>query len=203
MKVHIAIAIQDTNRFFVQGLQHIFQTHFQAKGWIVDFVSVVLKGRVDLVIQPEPLYLLEGSVLGRLGRLTVRYTSGSGQPPLNEVRVLGRRSSPADVIGLVEEILREDGDWIFLNRQRYHQYSSALTSREREVLEGFQRELTPYQIAKKLKLNVKTISAHKIAAMRKLGFRRNNELYHWLLQGGLTAIKERPITSTICPSADR
>ncbi|WP_261161540.1 LuxR C-terminal-related transcriptional regulator [Serratia fonticola] len=46
-------------------------------------------------------------------------------------------------------------------------------------------ELTPDEIASKLSLNVKTVSTHKLTAMRKLGFKRNGELYYWLRQGGL------------------
>jgi DNA-binding CsgD family transcriptional regulator len=60
-----------------------------------------------------------------------------------------------------------------------------LTPRERDVLQGISQELRPDEIASKLSLNVKTVSTHKLTAMRKLGFKRNGELYYWLLQGGL------------------
>lgn len=52
-----------------------------------------------------------------------------------------------------------------------------LTPRERDVLQGISQELTPEEIASKLSLNVKTVSTHKLTAMRKLGFKRNGELY--------------------------
>ncbi|MFV8908413.1 LuxR C-terminal-related transcriptional regulator [Serratia fonticola] len=34
----------------------------------------------------------------------------------------------------------------------------------------------------KLQISVKTVSAHKHSAMRKLGFRNSQELYIWLLR---------------------
>ncbi|MGQ8775834.1 LuxR C-terminal-related transcriptional regulator [Serratia sp. NA_112.1] len=37
-----------------------------------------------------------------------------------------------------------------------------------------------------LQLKVKTVHSHKRSAMQKLNFPRNSELFHWLLQSGLT-----------------
>ena len=36
------------------------------------------------------------------------------------------------------------------------------------------------QIARMLDISVKTVSNHKMSVMRKMGFRRNAELYGWL-----------------------
>ena len=52
-------------------------------------------------------------------------------------------------------------------------------------------ELPQATIARNLHLSVKTVSNHKQAAMRKLGFKRNADLYHWLRMGGLKTV-ERP-----------
>lgn len=50
-------------------------------------------------------------------------------------------------------------------------------------------EMPPTAIARYLALSVKTVSNHKQAAMRKLGFKRNVDLYHWLRQGGLKTVE--------------
>lgn len=58
-----------------------------------------------------------------------------------------------------------------------------ITRREREVLQAIAAGLSPTQIARKLQISTKTVSAHKQASMRKLGFQRSHNLYHWLWQG--------------------
>lgn len=64
--------------------------------------------------------------------------------------------------------------------------SLTLSVRERQILQAITCELVPEQIAKVLKLSIKTISSHKRRAMEKLGFTHSNELYYWLRRGGLT-----------------
>lgn len=67
----------------------------------------------------------------------------------------------------------------------------ALTQREREVLHQLKQGKTPACVASFLGIKEKTISSHKRAAMRKLNFKRTNELFHWMLQGGLTCHQQR------------
>lgn len=66
-----------------------------------------------------------------------------------------------------------------------------LTQREYEVLFHLKQGKTPACAAICIGVNEKTISAHKRAAMRKLNFRRTNELFHWMLQGGLHRCRPR------------
>lgn len=60
-----------------------------------------------------------------------------------------------------------------------------LTLREHEVLCHLKQGKTHASAANCLGIKVKTISSHKRAAMKKLNFRRTNELFHWMLRGGL------------------
>ncbi len=60
-----------------------------------------------------------------------------------------------------------------------------LTLREQEVLHHLKLGKTPACVASFLGIKEKTISAHKRAAMKKLNFKRTNELFHWMIQGGL------------------
>lgn len=57
----------------------------------------------------------------------------------------------------------------------------AITKRERYVLSFLAQEMTQSQIASRLNLSVKTVNTYKTSAMNKLGFKRNVDLYHWLL----------------------
>lgn len=66
-----------------------------------------------------------------------------------------------------------------------------LTLREHEVLCHLVQGKTHACTANCLGIKVKTISSHKRAAMKKLNFRRTNELFHWMLQGGLS--RHQPI----------
>ncbi|WP_261237480.1 response regulator transcription factor [Serratia marcescens] len=66
-----------------------------------------------------------------------------------------------------------------------------LTQREHEVLCHLKQGKTHAGAANCLGIKVKTISSHKRAAMKKLNFRRTNELFHWMLQGGLS--RHQPI----------
>ncbi|MBH3259864.1 helix-turn-helix transcriptional regulator [Serratia marcescens] len=58
--------------------------------------------------------------------------------------------------------------------------SLALTPREREVVLMQRQALPPSLIADLLNISIKTVSAHKRNAMRKLGFRRIHELQQWM-----------------------
>ncbi|UBI66919.1 LuxR C-terminal-related transcriptional regulator [Serratia sp. HRI] len=66
-----------------------------------------------------------------------------------------------------------------------------MTRHEQDVMRYLACELPQATIARNLHLSVKTVSNHKQAAMRKLGFKRNAGLYHWLRMGGLKTV-ERP-----------
>lgn len=94
-----------------------------------------------------------------------------------------------------------DREW-----KKYNSYSQGkeapykpllLTPREHQILSILAQESPPSQIAKQLKLNIKTISGHKRNAMHKLGFSRSNELYRWLLHGGLAKITAPGIYESI------
>lgn len=66
-----------------------------------------------------------------------------------------------------------------------------LTLREQEVLYHLKQGKTPADVASCMGIKEKTISSHKRAAMKKLNFRRTNELFHWMLQGGLSSHSPR------------
>jgi DNA-binding CsgD family transcriptional regulator len=196
MKPHIVIAIQDTNRFFALGMQHILQGYFQAKGCTLGFVPLASETTIDLMVWAKPNNgpmlanrLWEQKVDGLFGTIVVRENACEDikpeKPEHNGPSVLGRRERAEAVVHLLEKMFDRACFQHFQAVKEKARFSLKLTARERDILQGISKELTPSQIANKLSLSVKTVSTHKLTAMRKLGFRRNNELYYWLRQGRL------------------
>ncbi|ALX96785.1 hypothetical protein AV650_26055 [Serratia fonticola] len=192
MKPHIFIAIQDTNRYFVQGIKLILQDYFLAKGCTWSFVPVAPGIASDLMVCATPFggaARLKACRANpgdrRIGTILIRDTAVENVKNQPQGAVLSREARPDALLRLVEKLFEQASQsFLVANTERVYR-SLHLTPREREVLQGISWELTPEKIASKLSLSVKTVSTHKLTAMRKLGFRRNSELYFWLLQGGL------------------
>jgi DNA-binding CsgD family transcriptional regulator len=192
MKPHIVIAIQDANRYFALGIQHILQDYFLAKGCTCRFVPVASGIAIDLMVCVKAFgwstrlnSRRENPGDQRLGTIVIWDTSAENIRDQHGHAVLNRKVGPDAVVRLVEEMFEQASQSsLAANTERTYRNLN-LTPREREVLQGISWELTPNKIANKLSLSVKTVSTHKLTAMRKLGFRRNSELYHWLRNGGL------------------
>lgn len=67
--------------------------------------------------------------------------------------------------------------------------SPNLTTREREVLQLLAEGKTTQQIASSLFLSAKTVAAHRIQIMNKLGLRSVAELTKYAIREGLTALE--------------
>ncbi|CAO95315.1 helix-turn-helix transcriptional regulator [Erwinia tasmaniensis] len=199
MKKIMGVCILDTDRFFILGIKFILLRHFKSIGQEIFFVGEESIKHADLVFW---------SALSRLpGRLCRRAVKSQTRPPVYiqlcsrqrddlrctcEQGMLWRGASPGDLLTLVEKRLgvRETltlpvtacGSCALLK----------LTRSEVRVISCMAQEMSPVSLPQYLKISPKTISAHKRSVMRKLGFKRNEELYHWLRSGGLEQI-ERPL----------
>lgn len=195
MKPYITVVIQDHNRFYVQGIQYLLQAYFTPSGMEVQFAAATASISADLVVCTEPIAgmaplcrMRRHGWHGRASVIVVR-ESGKGwrRTPLrcpSELGTLTRSDKPDALLRLVGKILDAPG-WGALSQATCKRCSPSLTWRERQVLRGLESEMSPERLASLLGLSPKTISTHKRNAMRKLGFRRNSELYYWLRQGGL------------------
>lgn len=65
-----------------------------------------------------------------------------------------------------------------------------LSQRESEVVRMFVSGMTVNEIAARLNRSKQTVSAQKIAAMKKLGIERETDLYQYAISGGLTQVKD-------------
>ncbi|MBH3000355.1 response regulator transcription factor [Serratia marcescens] len=197
MKPHIDIVILDDDRYFSLGLETLLQEHFMHKGWSVTFLPTQLYPMANLIIQadkmtrPMRFYHVKKNFKNHTV-ITIQQTLRLRRrlpACMSEHGIIRRRDSTEVVLHLVEKMF---GGHIPVSPHQCSHCSQALTPREWEVLYTIQLGLVPSQIAGSLNLSVKTVSAHKRAAMRKLGFQRNTELYQWLRQGGLD-IKKREL----------
>jgi DNA-binding CsgD family transcriptional regulator len=196
MKKNITVCIIDVNRFFAQGIQHILVPHFQRQGQGVRFVDEQEAARADLVFRSVPkgwpLKLCHPGEPGKLVApvyIAIRATkTGRAHYCWRELGSLSRHSRPQMLLALVDEGLKVQGKPVPPALCPCCM-SLSLTEREVEVMRYMSWELTPKSLPWYLNISHKTVSSHKRAVMRKLGFRRNAELYHWLRLGGLDQIK--------------
>lgn len=199
MKKIITVCIVDTDRFFALGVKLILIPYFEHLGQVVLFVDAENAAGADLVIcsacsdmpiricrtrwlrqNESPVYIVVRSTQeGSLSERRCLYEQGN----------LWRGASPQSLLALVEKELKDREGAVISAAKCHFCTRMILTQRELEVMRCMTREMAPKSLTRYLNLSPKTVSAHKRAVMRKLGFKRNEELYHWLRSGGLEQIK--------------
>lgn len=96
-----------------------------------------------------------------------------------------RRHGPASALRLLLESWRQGLPGVVGEARRPSAPPALLTRREVAVLAQCASGARLRVIADSLNISVKTVSAHKLSAMRKLHLRRVHDLSAWLRQGGL------------------
>ncbi|KFK95690.1 response regulator transcription factor [Serratia sp. Ag2] len=184
MNSRIFIALWDSDLFLLQGIKYLLTGYFQAKDMTVAFIPVAGSNVVDLSVID---LVIGGEFVGKQNRpdrqniSIVRHIFGRRN--LYQYREISRNEKPETVVYLLNELFNT----VTADNLLFAQGDIKISPREQEVLQGIAKELTPLQIAGWLNISVKTVSAHKRVAMRKLGLRNTNELYKWLLEGGLNS----------------
>lgn len=81
-----------------------------------------------------------------------------------------------------EEIIRKLGDVIiaYPSEEKRPCLASTLSNRERQVLDYIVQGISPKRISDVLLISPKTLSTHKINAMKKLGINTSTGLLYWL-----------------------
>ncbi|AGE15916.1 MULTISPECIES: helix-turn-helix transcriptional regulator [Serratia] len=203
MNKTLNIVIIDDDKFYTAGLAMALTIYLKNQGQQVEFSSHLAYGKTtDIVFQAircgtliapgsaicmnndKPVYV---AIADRKDtHLQHLYRS------VNKSNILYRHQSVSLLLQLMENVM------LSLQKTSVKTQSTsenlqhlALTQREREVLHQLKQGKTPACVASFLGIKEKTISSHKRAAMRKLNFKRSNELFHWMLQGGLTCHQPR------------
>lgn len=201
----LSILIADIDHYFSLGLrlglQAFFQTRHQQinlleESHTLDSVDIIFVG--NSAICPPWLYRLhqqkcyplvffikdKGWSSDTPKRKTVCEQCGSG--------TLYRHQDISVLHDLLDRMLVRQETRSPPDHRCQCQRMSLLTPREVDVLQCLTKGMSGRSIAIHLDISEKTVNAHKQSAMRKLNFRRNQELYHWLLQGGTRYLKGNP-----------
>lgn len=176
MKTSITIALHDTNIFFVQGMRHILDDYFLAKGMTVRFTPANNGLRANLMVNSAFPWGGEKKII----KMTVIHEQFWGDC-LYLQGTINRNEKPAAIVNLLDKLLTPAGAHILQSEISLIRF----TSREQDVLIKIAAQLPLSQIARKMQLSVKTVSSHKHSAMRKLQLTSNQELYDWMLQSGM------------------
>lgn len=190
----MTIALSDKNTFFIQGLQDVLVQHFNSCGVLVRIVDIEQANEADLVFRyfsPGNLSCFCQYALPSAGRKPLyfalrqpdkRHSAAASARCVLESGVIHHDMPVSAVLQVVIAGLERQRLWPLDNRshKRPCACQRILTLREQEIMRCMKWELGVTQIAHMLEISVKTVSNHKMSVMRKMGFRRNAELYGWL-----------------------
>lgn len=130
-----------------------------------------------LSVHGDPSFIQSAVALGADGYVL---KGGRAREVLSAVRAVmrgGSYFSPPVAREIVEQ-LREP-------RRGPPEPYTALSTREREVLQRIAEGLSAKEIATDLEISIKTVEAHRTSLMRKLGARKATELVRYALRHGL------------------
>ncbi|WP_447873181.1 response regulator transcription factor [Serratia fonticola] len=190
-----SVAISTDNSYLSLGVKYVLSTYFNTNT-IVRNVESHTQNHTHIMIlflqkydspfichsisndeSGDPLFIIsEGAVLRRPCERMIG--SISSHMRVDEVKALITRGFQL----LENRVSHDTGKCI-------HCTSIRLTKRELEVMEYLKQACSVAHLSVCMGISDRTISAHKQSVMRKLGFRRNVELYSWLRCGGLEKIK--------------
>lgn len=193
----ISLVFIDNDKFFIEGLQQLIVPHLEQKGLQVKVLDDTAACHADMVFKAverdwQARFCLRNEAgCGQLNfSLRARGdTRWRNRPRCSrESGVIIRDERIEHILVRVEDVLIARGSGIVTSHCPWCELQP-ITPRERDVMRYLAWEMPPTAIARYLSLSVKTVSNHKQAAMRKLGFKRNADLYHWLRLGGLKTVK--------------
>ena len=195
MNTMIKIALFDENRYFSAGWQEALALHFSTYGKRTLLLDAQQVHEADLVfcyfppgVQSCFCHFFEAQTAGRktlyfsLRTPEGRHKRTVGTRCSLEAGVIYHDTPLVSALYQVSAELERRGKWpgrpgCGMNCVCQHR---GLTLREQEIMRCMTREMGVTQIARMLDISVKTVSNHKMSVMRKMGFRRNAELYGWL-----------------------
>lgn len=177
MNTPVIIFLRDNDRFFLHAMRIILTQYFNAKDIPAIFITGENNGLADLSVTTVRTSTQRGP---KQYRNIILQKNSQGMVWQQEECCLN--DTPDTVVHLLGKLFTSSSE----DFSPYMPNYLRISQREREVLRAIAAEIPPAQIAKQLKISIKTVSNHKLTAMRKLGFHHTHDLYYWLLQGGLS-----------------
>lgn len=197
MRNVISLSFLDRDRFFLDGLKSAIYTHLEVLGYQVIILKPFLAEHADVIFNSVSngrcICYCQQERSSKLFFSLRDYndTAWIKKPHcVNESGVIYRNDSLDVVLFRIISILRSHRKFKDTERECYWCERVFITARERDIMHCLSLEMRPAAISRYLNISTKTVSSHKATIMRKLGFSKNIELYHWLLRGGLKKIKE-------------
>jgi len=206
---HLLIA--DDHAIFAEGLRGLLEKTYLVVGIVADgraLVSEATRLKPEVVVVDVGMPLLNGLDAARRLReqapnIKIVFLTMKDDPNLAaaalELRKVGfvlKHSAARELLTAIEHVLRNESyvtprlraeDWV-VRQTRVRQFSTALTERQRDVVQLFAEGCSIKQIAGHLNLSEKTVEFHKHHIMRSFNLKSNADLVLFALQHGLVSI---------------
>ncbi|AGP47412.1 helix-turn-helix transcriptional regulator [Serratia plymuthica] len=190
----VKISIIEKNLFFAEGLKYALSEYFTLKGRTVDFLAEEnSNATVDLVFIAQsdsgnaaycdrdvheagisPLYIAIRKI--KPAQATKENACS------RELGVLDCRAGLEALFHLLDDKLWRMSVIGAAATPCFFCLSRRLSGREKEVVSYLRLGVNQTQAAKYMHLSVKTVHTYKQSVMRKLNFRKRNDLFNWLLR---------------------
>jgi DNA-binding NarL/FixJ family response regulator len=205
------ILIADDHAMFAEALRGFLEKTYVVMGIVPDgraLVSEAIRFKPDVAVVDIGMPLLNGLDAARRVRdfvpnvrfvfltMTDDPNLAAATLELGRVGFVLKHSAARELLTAIEHVLRNESyltprlrteDWIE-RKARVRQFSKALTTRQRDVVQLFAEGCSIKQIAGHLNLSEKTIEFHKHHIMQSFNLKSNADLVLLALQHGLISI---------------
>ncbi|MBU9828518.1 response regulator transcription factor [Rahnella sp. FC061912-K] len=186
----LKILIVDTDQFFVAGLQQAIRKYFNARNTEVLFLSLPLQYPLADLIFWASYCPNKVMPMGLLENRKVIQLKSQEMPNLvtdNMALVFYRHQCDNSLSSLLDQVMHTTLDRHAETESEENQENPffALTPRQWEVIGYISSGMSLYEISKRLRIDRKTVSSHKRAAMRNLQLNSITDLHKWLLSNGM------------------
>jgi DNA-binding NarL/FixJ family response regulator len=205
------ILIADDHVVFAEALRVLLEKRYVVVGIVGDGRALLTEAtrlKPDIVVLDVGMPLLNGLDAARRLRkqspnikvvfltMTDNKNLAAAALDLGGVGFVLKHSASHELLQAIEHVLRNQSymtprlraeDWVE-RKARMHQFSKALTARQRDVVQLFAEGWSIKQIAGHLNLSEKTVEFHKHHIMDSFSLKSNAELVLFALQNGLISI---------------
>lgn len=188
MKDILTVAIFDTDSYFAEGIKQALREYFHQKGQSVIFIGNHSEDiPADLIFSSAPPTRRArycSGINARAWFISIRNKPSACQTYrsacLLEVGTLYRSDPYSAMYLMLDSVLAPTRHFLTTGRCELCN-SSQLTRREQEVLDYLREGASQAEVAEKMRLSVKTVSAHKQSARKKMDLMRKHDFIHWLI----------------------
>ncbi len=179
----LTICIHLRNNYFSQGLQGILRAYFDSMGiWTTFIDGVKQKEGADILFCDASPYHPQLVCAKESTYRRVFIIEHIPNTPMKTPCSCGCEDALFSYHTRPEEIIRKLDD-VFIappSEEKRPCLASTLSNRERQVLDYIVQGMSPKRISDVLLISPKTLSSHKMNAMKKLSINTSTGLLYWL-----------------------